>query len=47
MNNIESLVKVLNAALEHVPASTRAILAEIAQPLIAELEKENNGHDKT
>ena len=39
MNDLQSIVAVLNAALEHVPAHTRAMLTETAKPALAGLEK--------
>lgn len=38
MDNLQALVAVLNAALEHVPPQTKAILSEIAQPRVKALE---------
>jgi hypothetical protein len=39
VSDLQALLAVLNAALEHVPAQTRAILAETAKPALASLEK--------
>jgi hypothetical protein len=39
VTDLQALLAVLNAALEHVPAQTRAILAETAKPALASLEK--------
>ncbi len=40
MSNFEKLITVLNAALEHVPAQTRAILIAQAQEAIKAIEAE-------
>lgn len=37
-NALRPLVAVLNAALEHVPPQTKAILSEMAQPRVKEIE---------
>jgi len=39
VTDLQAIVAVLNAALEHVPVHFRAILTETAQPALAGLEK--------
>jgi hypothetical protein len=37
--NLSILLRSLNAALEHVPLETKAILVEVAQPAVKALEE--------
>lgn len=39
MEPLEELVRCLNAALEHVPPATRAIIAGLAQRAIEEMKR--------